>query len=407
MTFSQVTSLGDGRVVVAYDNTDASHTSQFDTKIFDLRTTGLNINDGPSSGGGNNLNDGTDKYFAGTQFNDTVIGENNVNNTYYFVGQNATGQGASDTGPSDIFHGGTGGWNEAIFPDTIANYNIVGTISGNTITNIDPQQHHAGTLTVDQNVQALAFAPTHDPLPGADGSVEASGDTLLIFNPFAKAASIDAGATLEFGAADSGSVTFNSSTGILRLDSSATFSGQINGFAGDGTLSGSDQIDLRDINHSSNQFSATYNSANHTLSVTDGTNTANLNLTGTYTQDNFKFATDEHGGTIVYDPPVTNAQVSVASPTSDTFVFNPGMGNQVISNFTAANKIELDHFASISDVNQLQTLLNEAHNGQAQSLFQSANGGHDTVINLSNHDTVTVANVHIADLNAKNFIVHG
>ena len=251
VTFSQVTSLGDGRVVVAYDNTDASHTSQFDTKIFDLRTTGLNINDGPSSGGGNNLNDGTDKYFAGTQFNDTVIGENNVNNTYYFVGQNATGQGASDTGPSDIFHGGTGGWNEAIFPDTIANYTIVGTISGNTITNIDPQQHHAGTLTVDQNVQALAFAPTHDPLPGADGSVEASGDTLLIFNPFAKAASIDAGATLEFGAANSGSVTFNSSTGILRLDSSATFSGQINGFAGDGTLSGSDQIDLRDINHSS------------------------------------------------------------------------------------------------------------------------------------------------------------
>ena len=83
------------------------------------------------------------------------------------------------------------------------------------------------------------------------------------------------------------------------------------------------------------------------------------------------------------------------------------MGNQVITNFTAANKIELDHFASISDVNQLQTLLNEAHNGQAQSLFQSANGGHDTVINLSNHDTVTVANVHIADLNAKNFIVHG
>ena len=82
------------------------------------------------------------------------------------------------------------------------------------------------------------------------------------------------------------------------------------------------------------------------------------------------------------------------------------MGNQVIGNFTAAEKIELDHFASVSDVNQLQALLTEAQNGQAQSVFQSANGGHDTVINLGSHDTVTIANVHVSDLTAKNFIIH-
>jgi hypothetical protein len=34
------------------------------------------------------------------------------------------------------------------------------------------------------------------------------------------------------------------------------------------------------------------------------------------------------------------------------------------------------------------------------------NGGHDTVINLGNHDTITLANVQIAELSAKNFIIH-
>ncbi len=64
MTFSNVTSLGDGRVAVIYDDTNASYTSsQFNTKIFDFRTTGLNIN---------SITNSTDKYYAGTQFNDTV-----------------------------------------------------------------------------------------------------------------------------------------------------------------------------------------------------------------------------------------------------------------------------------------------------------------------------------------------
>ena len=95
-TFGQMTVLGDGRIALAYDNAvDANGTTQYTTHIFDLRTSGLNIN----NGGG--FSDGKDKYYAGTQFNDTVIGENNVNNTYYFVGQNTTG-----SGPTDSFTGG-------------------------------------------------------------------------------------------------------------------------------------------------------------------------------------------------------------------------------------------------------------------------------------------------------------
>ena len=81
-TFSQFNPLGDGRVELLFDDpVDANGTTQYVTDVFDLRTAGLNIND-------SSLNDGKDKYIAGTQFNDTFVGESNVNNTYYYVGQN-------------------------------------------------------------------------------------------------------------------------------------------------------------------------------------------------------------------------------------------------------------------------------------------------------------------------------
>jgi hypothetical protein len=124
-------------------------------------------------------------------------------------------------------------------------------------------------------------------------------------------ATIGTGATLELAAADSGSVTFNGSTGTLRLDHSSTFSGEIFNFTGNGSLSGSDQIDLRDINYNSVQDSY----ANGVLTVTDGSNTAELSFSGSYTLENFKFASDGSGGTIVYDPPApTPSSQNTTSP---------------------------------------------------------------------------------------------
>src|SRR5262249_44289678 len=66
------------------------------------------------------LTDGKDKYFAGTQFTDTIAGENNVNNTYYYVGKSTTG-----TAPVDTFTGGTGtSWNVAVLPGARSNYMV-------------------------------------------------------------------------------------------------------------------------------------------------------------------------------------------------------------------------------------------------------------------------------------------
>ena len=91
---------------------------------------------------------------------------------------------------------------------------------------------------------------------------------------------------------------------MLKLDNPSTFSGTIFNFTGNGTLSGSDQIDLKGVNFNSVQD--TY--ANGVLTVTDGTHTDALDFNGSYTLANFKFASDGSGGTIVYDPPVPTAQ---------------------------------------------------------------------------------------------------
>jgi hypothetical protein len=112
---------------------------------------------------------------------------------------------------------------------------------------------------------------------------------------------VGAGAKLEIAGTDTGSVTFAASTGMLKLDTPSTFTGKIFNFTGNGTLSGSDQIDLTNINF--NTVKDRY--ANGVLTVTDGTHTDKLNLNGSHTRANFSFASDGSGGTIVYDPPVS------------------------------------------------------------------------------------------------------
>jgi aryl-phospho-beta-D-glucosidase BglC (GH1 family)/20S proteasome alpha/beta subunit len=130
---------------------------------------------------------------------------------------------------------------------------------------------------------------------------------------------VHAGATVELATADSGSVTFVSPTGTLKLDAPSSFSGEIFGFTGDGTLAGSDQIDLGNLTYNNAiQSQSTYNSSTGLLAVNNGTSTVDLNFFGSYSEANFKFASDGHGGTIVYDPPV------VPSGAKDAAIHIPG-----------------------------------------------------------------------------------
>jgi VCBS repeat-containing protein len=98
--------------------------------------------------------------------------------------------------------------------------------------------------------------------------------------------------------------------------------------------------------------------------------------------------------------------VTIAGAGNDAFVFHPGVGADTIVNATAADTIELDGFSSVTSSKQLASLLADAQAGLSQSLFQTAHGGHDTLINLGNHDVITLTNIPLSALHASDFIVH-
>jgi len=109
-------------------------------------------------------------------------------------------------------------------------------------------------------------------------------------------------------------VTFTSAGGDLQLDASQSFQvqGLIAGFASPAGVT--EEIDLRDIAFGPNTRAAFIEAAtgsSGTLTVTDGTHTADLTLLGQYATANFSLSSDGAGGTFVKDPALVG---SAASP---------------------------------------------------------------------------------------------
>jgi len=115
-------------------------------------------------------------------------------------------------------------------------------------------------------------------------------------------AAIDGTATLEFAAAASASTTFDTgAAGTLKLDQSAAFTGTVAGFAA------GDFFDLADIGFGAGttlSYAADASGTSGTLTVSDGTHTANLALLGQYAAAGFQGSADAGAGTLVtYVPP--------------------------------------------------------------------------------------------------------
>ncbi|WP_146991399.1 hypothetical protein [Bradyrhizobium macuxiense] len=137
------------------------------------------------------------------------------------------------------------------------------------------------------------------------------GDLSGAWQPFSVTgegtAIVASGATLELPGAFANAVTFEGSTGTLKLDNSSSFSGTVAG------MTAQDNIDFADLNFAGIQtptFSGT--SSSGTLTVTDGTHIASIVLLGNYLASTFVTSNDGHGGTSVIDPPV--AQNTLAPP---------------------------------------------------------------------------------------------
>jgi hypothetical protein len=95
------------------------------------------------------------------------------------------------------------------------------------------------------------------------------------------------------------------------IDHAASFSGEIVGLAGDGTLANSNAIDLRDVAFSSATESFSGNTTGGILTVRDSQgDTAHIVLGGNYTNSAFNLVSDGKGGTLVVDPPVAQSSSS-------------------------------------------------------------------------------------------------
>ena len=129
-------------------------------------------------------------------------------------------------------------------------------------------RHASGTDGDGTASSMLDTASTETIAPGFTG-------TGSVARPVANTI-IDAGATLELAHAYSGTVSFAGPTGTLIIDHASSFSGTITG-----QLAIGDVIDLADITGGANvTISYSGNNSPGTLTVSDGTHTANIALDG-------------------------------------------------------------------------------------------------------------------------------
>ena len=260
-----------------------------------------------------------------------------VANQYYLYGSSGSGPALKYKG-ANVTAGEFGSWTPIGAVQTASGYDVAWKNTGTgqyTVWTTDSNGNYKGNLIGAVSGTSSALE-TLEPVfrqdlnrDGVIGLYAAPGTTRQITNALAEttgSATIGIGATLELTAADSASVTFAGSTGTLRLDHSSTFSGKIFKFSGNGSLSGSDHIDLRDIKYSSVQDSY----ANGVLTVTDGSgDTAKLSFNGSYKLANFKFASDGSGGTIVYDPPVPSSNQSSPQTVSASSLAENSFGSDL------------------------------------------------------------------------------
>jgi len=150
-------------------------------------------------------------------------------------------------------------------------------------------------------------------------TVEGGGSLVVSSGGMVNGATIS-GATAEIqsgGLTGTSPITYAGGAALI-LDASANFSGTIAGFTA------GDYLDLRDIafgSTTSMSFVEAGNNLSGTLTVTDGSDTANITLLGSYTPNQFNSASDGHSGTVITDPPAPVLWAS--APDANALLWQP------------------------------------------------------------------------------------
>ena len=244
---------------------------------------------------------------------------------------------------------------------------MTSSVDYNKTTNISSVDFSNGSTTIN----LLFFGNDSHWTLTSDGH----GGTTAVDPPVA--ATIDSGMMLDIASASAESVSFTNGTGTtgnLVLDDSKDFIGVITGFAGDGTLANSDSIDLKDVafsNLTTETYTENSGGTGGTLSLSDGTQSTNVNFSGNFVLQNFNFSNDGSGGTLLIDPPVTSAEsrgagtttidgkgiLDFETPTTTNVVFASGAAgtlklgdsfhfNGTITGFGASDTIDLANVGS-------------------------------------------------------------
>ncbi|WP_430642335.1 beta strand repeat-containing protein, partial [Bradyrhizobium sacchari] len=218
-----------------------------------------------------------------------------------------------------------------------------------------------------------------------------------VYDPLAGAPmTIESGAVLNLSEASAQDVTFANNagtTGTLAIEHAADFTGVINGFAGDGTVAGSDLLDLKDIDFSHLTGVSYTENADHlggVLTLGDGTDTATIKFAGVYNMSSFHFASDGHGGTLVIDPPAGPTLVGTSGQDQFAFANSTLPVQSTIVDFELGqDKIDLREFASIKSFSDI-------------AITQQAG---DALVTIDDHQSILLKNLVASSLHASDFIV--
>jgi len=205
---------------------------------------------------------------------------------------------SSGSGPSlkvagaDVVAGQFGGWTPISAEQTASGYEVAWKVTG-------ADQYTAWTTDSSGNY----ITSTIGTVSGTDyalQSLEPSFHQDLNGDGLIGSSTIGAAETLEVISTYSGQISFGASTGTLDLLNSESFAGTVAG------MTGQDAIDFADIDPTKVQH-PTYSgtASGGTLTVTDGSHTANIALLGDYMASTFVTSSDGHGGTNVVDPTAT------------------------------------------------------------------------------------------------------
>jgi 20S proteasome alpha/beta subunit len=240
----------------------------------------------------------------------------------YFLDSISTGSGpelkynGSPVVTSEFTAAGGGTWTLIGAEQTASGYEVAWKVAGvdqYTVWNVDSNGNYITNSILPASGTSLAIESVetsfHQDLNG-DGAIGTHSTAIAAASVISNTAAIvNAGATVEITTPYAGQVTFNASTGTLKLDNSSSFSGTVVG------MNAQDTLDLADINFAAHQQPVFLDgTSGGTLSITDGTHTANIALLGSYMASTFIASSDGHGGTYIVDPSAPSQNNLLAQP---------------------------------------------------------------------------------------------